>query len=89
LTVFRADKIVAPFRLVADDVFFTEVFSFDDDGGHSKKGKGKRKKLRVRGYGTKNLLVTYVVTANFIEDVFFEDSKALPQMLFLLLRETR
>ena len=75
-----------------------------------------------------NLLVTYVVTANFneidrivfnyfknnpvrityrecvilfeiplqpmgfksfIENVFFEDSKALPQMLFLLLRETR
>jgi hypothetical protein len=28
-------RIVAPFRLVADDVFFTEVFSFDDDVGHS------------------------------------------------------
>jgi hypothetical protein len=26
--------IVAPFRLVADDVFFTEVFSFDDDVIH-------------------------------------------------------
>jgi hypothetical protein len=26
---------------------------------------------------------------SFIEDVFLEDSKALPQMLFLLLRETR
>jgi hypothetical protein len=30
------------FSLVADDVFFTEVFSFYDDGGHSKKGKVKR-----------------------------------------------
>jgi hypothetical protein len=27
-------RIVAPFRLVADDVFLTEVFSFDDDVGH-------------------------------------------------------
>jgi hypothetical protein len=26
-------RTTAPFRLVADDVFFTEVFSFDDDVG--------------------------------------------------------
>jgi hypothetical protein len=29
------------FGLVADDVFFTEVFSFDDDGGHRGQLKGK------------------------------------------------
>jgi hypothetical protein len=33
--------IVAPFRLVADDVFLTEFFSFYHDGGHGKKGKVK------------------------------------------------
>jgi hypothetical protein len=36
-------RIVAPFRLVADDVFFTEVFSFDDDVRHSKSEKKKVK----------------------------------------------
>jgi hypothetical protein len=28
-------QIGSTFRLVADDVFLTEVFSFDDDVGHS------------------------------------------------------
>jgi hypothetical protein len=34
-SVAFAKGIVAPFRLVADNVFSTDVFSFDDDVGHS------------------------------------------------------
>jgi len=43
-------KIGAIFRLVADDIFFTEVFSFDNDVGHEKPVKSEKeivKKERI------------------------------------------
>jgi len=43
--------IAAVFGLVANGVFFADVFSFDDDGGHefSKKSKVKGEKL-IKGF---------------------------------------
>ena len=42
--------IAAVFGMVADGVFFADVFSFDDDGGHefSKKSKVKGEKIKVK-----------------------------------------